>query len=202
MGIGNALSNHRRVIRQPRHAARHPGRPADEFLLLDDQRFDARVERRQRGNHSAAAAPRDERSTDLSQFTMPGPVVEAQIGNRHVDGRLRLLNRGRSRSYGDPARNRRRPARRWRSTPRSDPTTSCPRTPSACRPSAASANSRVWAGSSAGSGRPAPAARVEWVSPATVVQDPRSDQTSNNVCSGPSRTIHYDDALLYCGRMK
>ncbi len=65
MRIGYAFGNHQRVVRQPDHAAGHPGRPADEGLLLDHQGFDPRVESRQRSDHSAAAASRDEKVDGL-----------------------------------------------------------------------------------------------------------------------------------------
>ncbi len=63
--IGDARVAHQRVVRQPDHTAGHPGRPADEVLLLDHEGFDPRVESCQRSDHSAAAASRDEQVDGL-----------------------------------------------------------------------------------------------------------------------------------------
>ena len=58
-----------------------PGRPSDKGLLLDDQRFESGIERRQRSDHPAAAAARDEqvdglvpighRTSDLTRSDSP-----------------------------------------------------------------------------------------------------------------------------------
>ena len=103
--VGYALRPHQRVVRQPHHAAGHSGGTAEKLLLFDDQRFDPRVDGRQRGDHPSAAAARDEQVDGLVPIHEAGTV---SVRPRSATGTSMVVLvfwiAGTRRSYGRPAR--------------------------------------------------------------------------------------------------